>query len=46
MYEGYLPTKEIFLEGGYEASSSMFHDTLEEECFGAAMGLIDTLYGK
>ena len=45
-YEGYLPTKEIFLEGGYEASSSMFHDTLEEECFGAAMGLIDTLYGK
>ena len=43
-YEGYLPSKEIFAEGGYEASSSPFPTTLEDECFKTAMNLIGQLY--
>ncbi len=39
-YEGYLPTKEAFDEGGYEASSSPFQPTLEEDCVNMAVKLI------
>ena len=45
-YEGYLPTPEIFAEGGYEASSSPFPTYLEEECVNTALDLIKTLYGE
>ena len=30
-YAGYLPTAKAFSEGGYEANSSPFTPTLEEE---------------
>ena len=43
-YEGYLPTKEILCESGYEASSSPFEADLEEKCHNAAMELIDQLW--
>ena len=36
-YEGYLPTKEAYDEGGYEASSSPFQPTLEEDCVNLAI---------
>ena len=42
-YEGYLPTPEIFAEGGYEASASPFPTNLEDECVKAAVGLIERL---
>ncbi|MBQ9798105.1 MAG: hypothetical protein IJW50_10355 [Clostridia bacterium] len=42
--EGYLPTPEIFAEGGYEASSSPYPTCLEEECIKTAMDLIGELY--
>lgn len=38
---GYLPTKEAFSEGGYEASSSRFTPTIEEECVLAAIKLLN-----
>ena len=39
-YEGYLPTKDAFDEGGYEASSSPFQPTLEEDCVSLAVKII------
>ena len=39
-YEGYLPTKEAYDEGGYEASSSPFQPTLEEDCVNLAVKII------
>ena len=39
-YEGYLPTKEAYEEGGYEASSSPFQPTLEEDCVNLAVKII------
>ena len=42
-YEGYLPTKKAFEEGGYEASSSAFSPNLEDDCVAAAIKLIGTL---
>ena len=39
-YEGYLPTKEAYEEGGYEASSSPFQPTLEEDCVNLAIEII------
>ena len=42
-YEGYLPTKTAFEEGGYEANSSPFMPTLEEDCVAAAVRLINEL---
>jgi len=38
--EGYLPTKEAFNEGGYEAGSSPFSPELEEQCVKAALELL------
>lgn len=38
--EGYLPTTSAFSEGGYEANSSSFSSTLEEECVGAAVDML------
>lgn len=40
-YEGYLPSAEAFSEGGYEASSSFFFPTVEQECADAAKRLLD-----
>ena len=39
--QGYLPTKEAFDEGGYEAGSSRFTPTLEEEAKACAKRLLD-----
>ncbi len=39
--QGYLPTKEAFDEGGYEAGSSRFTPTLEEETKKSAKRLLD-----
>lgn len=44
-YEGYLPTKEAFDEGGYEASNSPFQPTLEEDCVNLAVKIIKSLNG-
>ena len=41
--EGYLPTPEIFAEGGYEASASPFPTNLENECVAMAEKLIRNL---
>ena len=38
--EGYLPTSAAFAEGGYEANSSYFTPTLEEECVSAVVELL------
>lgn len=38
--EGYLPTAAAFAEGGYEARSSFFSSSLEEECVSAAAELL------
>lgn len=42
-YEGYLPTKQAFVEGGYEASSSPFSPNLEDDCVAVAIKLIKSL---
>ena len=42
-YEGYLPTAEAFAQGGYEACSSFFMPTLEEEIVGAAKEMLGNL---
>ena len=39
-YEGYLPTKSAFSEGGYEANSSSFPPSLEEDCVNLAVKMI------
>jgi len=39
--QGYLPTKEAFDEGGYEAGSSRFTPTLEQETKESAKRLLD-----
>lgn len=39
-YEGYLPTKSALLEGGYEANSSSFRPSLEEDCVNLAVQMI------
>ena len=39
--QGYLPTKDAFLEGGYEARSSRFTPTLPDELLGAAGEMLD-----
>ena len=39
--QGYLPTKNAFDEGGYEARSSRFTPTLPEELQGAAKEMLD-----
>ncbi len=39
-YEGYLPTAEAFTQGGYEACSSHFIPTLEEEIVAAAKEML------
>lgn len=42
-YEGYLPTAEAFSQGGYEACSSFFMPSLEEEIVSAAKEMLDNL---
>lgn len=42
-YEGYLPTKSAFAEGGYEAGSSEFSESLEDQCVEAAVALISRI---
>ncbi len=42
-YEGYLPTAEAFGQGGYEACSSFFMPTLEDEIVEAAKEMIGKL---
>ena len=42
-YEGYLPTTLALREGGYEAASSPFPDTIEDECVAAAVALVKAL---
>ncbi len=39
-YEGYLPTEEAFAQGGYEAKSSLFTPSLEQELFSAAKEML------
>ncbi|MBQ3075872.1 MAG: hypothetical protein IJC26_07370, partial [Clostridia bacterium] len=39
--QGYLPTKEAFAQGGYEAGSSRFTPTLEQEAKDSAKRLLD-----
>ena len=39
--QGYLPTRDAFLEGGYEARSSRFTPTLPDELLGAAGEMLD-----
>ena len=39
--EGYLPIKEAFDEGGYEAGASVFTPTIEEECTAIAVKLLN-----
>ena len=40
-YEGYLPTKAAFAEGGYEACNSLFSPDLEEKLVGAAAEILN-----
>ena len=42
-YEGYLPTAEAFGQGGYEACSSFFMPSLEEEIVTAAKEMLENL---
>ena len=42
-YEGYLPTAEAFGQGGYEACSSFFMPSLEEEIVSAAKEMLENL---
>ncbi len=39
-FEGYLPTKDAFEEGGYEATASAFTSNLESQCVDAALNLL------
>ena len=40
-YEGYLPHARAFTEGGYEASSTFFTPSLEEQCIAAAKEMLE-----
>ena len=42
-YEGYLPTAEAFGQGGYEACSSFYMPTLEDEIVEAAKEMLEKL---
>jgi len=42
-YEGYLPTAEAFGQGGYEACSSFFMPSLEDEIVAAAKEMLEKL---
>jgi len=42
-YEGYFPTKEAFEQGGYEARSSLFTPSVEEEIISAVDGIFKSL---
>jgi len=45
-YIGYVPTKEAFLEGGYEVSSSKFPPEIGEELVEAAVSCVKKLYDR
>ena len=40
-YQGYFPTEEAFAQGGYEAKSSLFTPTLEEEVVATAKNIFE-----
>jgi hypothetical protein len=40
-YEGYFPTEEAFAQGGYEAKSSLFTPTLENQIISAAKEIFE-----
>ena len=42
-YEGYFPTMEAYLEGGYEARSSIFKAGVAEAVSGAGVEMLDTI---
>jgi len=42
-YEGYFPTMEAYLEGGYEARSSIFKAGIAEAVSGAGLEMLDTI---
>ena len=42
-HQGYLPTAEAFAQGGYEATSSMFPRTLEEDILAGAEKVINRI---
>jgi hypothetical protein len=43
-YQGYLPTRSAYEDGGYESGSSAFSTTLEEEVVGEAIDMLNKLY--
>ena len=43
-YQGYLPTRSAYEDGGYESGSSAFSPTLEEEVVGTAIEMLEDLY--
>lgn len=43
-YQGYLPTKSAFEDGGYESMSSFFSPTLEEEVMGSVSEMLKEIY--
>ena len=43
-YQGYLPTRSSYEDGGYESGSSAFSMTLEEEVVGTAIDMLKDLY--
>ncbi len=43
-FEGYLPTKLAFEQGGYEATASAFTPNLEEDCVAAATALLKKIF--
>ena len=43
-YEGYLPTKSAYEDGGYESGSSSFSKTLEEEVRVEVVDMLDKFY--
>ena len=45
-YEGYLPTAQAFIEGGYEASTSPFTPSLEGDCVDTVMALMEKIDSK
>ena len=42
-YEGYFPTMEAYLEGGYEARSSIFKAGIAEAVSGAGLEMLETI---
>jgi neutral ceramidase len=43
VYAGYIPSRRVLVEGGYEAASRPWHPSLEERIVGKAHDLVDRL---